>query len=53
MPCFWLHPCNTAEAMQDIVGGLKGESDSIGYLMIWFGLVGTAVGLSLSKDIAK
>lgn len=52
MPCFWVHPCNSAEAMCDILGGIEGEVSPVEYLMLWIGLVGSAVGLSLPKEIA-
>lgn len=51
MPCFWVHPCNTARAMCDILGGIKGETTPLEYLVIWTGLVGVTVGLSLPKDM--
>lgn len=53
VPCFWVHPCNSAEAMRKILGGMKGEVSPVEYLMLWIGLVGIAVGLSLPKEIVR
>ena len=51
IPCFWVHPCNSAEAMRNILGGFKQKASPIDYLMLWFGLVGSAVGLGLPKEM--
>ena len=51
MPCFWVHPCNTAEAMESYLKGIDREVSPVEYLMIWIGIVGAAVGLSLPKAI--
>lgn len=37
--------------MGNILGGLKGEVSPVEYLMLWIGLVGSAVGLSLPKEM--
>lgn len=50
VPAFFVHPCNTAEAMQDIVGGRSISVEA--YLQIWLGLVGGYVGLALPKGLA-
>lgn len=52
LPCFWVHPCNTAEAMSEILSSLTHEVSPEQYLMIWLGLVGSAVGLTLPKEMA-
>lgn len=51
IPCFWVHPCNSAEAMQNILGGIKGEVSPVKYMILWIGIVGSVVGLSLPKEI--
>ncbi|KAL4996846.1 hypothetical protein BDV10DRAFT_195624 [Aspergillus recurvatus] len=50
-PAFFVHPCNTADAMRDIASehGISPEA----YLIIWLGLVGTSVGLQLSSELFK
>lgn len=51
IPCFWVHPCNTAEAMRSITNGIEKQVTSLEYLMVWIGLVAAAVGLSLPKEL--
>ncbi len=51
MPCYWVHPCNTAVAMGEILRGLGRGISSLEYLMIWIGVVAGAVGLSLPRDM--
>ncbi|KAL5345573.1 hypothetical protein ACLOAV_009326 [Pseudogymnoascus australis] len=46
LPCFFMHPCNTKEAMEQFQAKL---SD---YLMIWLGIVGYYVGLQLPLAMA-
>lgn len=38
--------------MEEIISSLSGEGNAFDYLLAWIGLVGTAVGLTLPKDIA-
>lgn len=38
--------------MGEILGGINGEVTAFAYLLAWIGLVGSAVGLTLPKDIA-
>ena len=37
--------------MRNILGGVKEEVSPVEYLMLWIGLVGIAVGLSLPKEM--
>ena len=37
--------------MRNILGGIKEKVRPVEYLMLWIGLVGSAVGLSLPKEI--
>ena len=53
IPCFWVHPCNTAEAMKDMLKGIEREVSPAEYLMIWFGIVGASVGLSLPIEMVS
>ncbi|KAL5332890.1 hypothetical protein BJX70DRAFT_392628 [Aspergillus crustosus] len=48
-PAFFVHPCNTADAMKDIADG-HGISPEA-YLIIWLGLVGNCVRLQLPKEL--
>ncbi|KAL4808567.1 hypothetical protein BDV18DRAFT_101764 [Aspergillus unguis] len=48
-PAFFVHPCNTAEAMRDIASE-HGSSPEV-YLIIWLGLVGNCVRLQLPPEL--
>ena len=37
--------------MRNILGGIKQTASPLDYLMLWLGLVGSAVGLSLPKEM--
>lgn len=50
MPWYFIHPCNTAKAMEDIIG--TRQISELEYLLIWIGLIGGAVGLYLPKELA-
>lgn len=39
--------------MRDILGGVKGGVSPVEYLMLWIGLVASAVGLSLPTEIVS
>ena len=49
LPCFWVHPCNTAEAIGNHIQALGREVNPLEYFSIWLGVVGVVVGLSLPK----
>ena len=65
LPCFWVHPCNTAAVMAELIGPGSGEGPqqtalgrhggsektSLEYLILWFGVVGSAVGLNVSREV--
>ena len=51
MPAFFVHPCNTADAMAEIAG--KAVVTVEEYLQIWVGLVGRPVGFYLNSDFAS
>ncbi|KIW03373.1 uncharacterized protein PV09_05581 [Verruconis gallopava] len=45
LPSFFVHPCNTADALRHVGGGrLVSVSE---YLFLWMGIIAPAVGLSL------
>ncbi|KAL4975774.1 hypothetical protein BDW66DRAFT_160223 [Aspergillus desertorum] len=50
-PAFFVHPCNTTDAMRVIASehGISPEA----YLILWLGLVGNSVGLQLSSELFK
>lgn len=47
VPAFFIHPCQTKEAMENFDCPIKN------YLMIWIGLVGGCVGLSIPPEMAR
>ena len=51
IPCFFVHPCNTAEAMKEIIP--NSNISGLEYLLLWLGLVGTCVGLYLPRELAS
>jgi len=50
VPCFFIHPCNTAEAMKELLQSR--QVSGLEYLQLWVGLVGGCVGLYLPKELA-
>ncbi|BCS24723.1 ATG3/ATG10 family protein [Aspergillus puulaauensis] len=48
-PAFFVHPCNTADAMRDIASGHDINPET--YLIIWLGLVGNSVRLQLPSGL--
>lgn len=49
-PSFYIHPCNTADAMRELLQDRR--PSAVEYLMIWLGLVGACVGLHIPQEIA-
>ncbi|KAG4442280.1 hypothetical protein IFR05_002204 [Cadophora sp. M221] len=47
VPAFFIHPCQTKEAMENF------ECSMEEYLMVWIGLVGGCVGLSVPLEMAQ
>lgn len=50
-PVFFVHPCRTQEAMMDVLGARE-NVDAVEWLFIWFGIIGSAVGLSVPTELA-
>ncbi|KAA8652266.1 ATG3/ATG10 family protein [Aspergillus tanneri] len=50
-PTFFVHPCNTADAMRQIVGQQNITPEK--YLIAWLGLIGNHLGLHLPKELLK
>ncbi|KAL3457776.1 hypothetical protein BJX64DRAFT_292821 [Aspergillus heterothallicus] len=48
-PAFFVHPCNTADAMKDIASGRDLPPEA--YLIIWLGLVGNCLSLDLPSEL--
>ncbi|GAB7335169.1 hypothetical protein MBLNU13_g07000t2 [Cladosporium sp. NU13] len=55
-PAYFVHPCRTQEAMSPLLenAGPKAEPCSATqYLLLWFGVIGASVGLSVPISVAK
>ncbi|PLB46983.1 autophagy-related protein Atg10 [Aspergillus steynii IBT 23096] len=50
-PVFFVHPCNTADAMRQIAGHQDVTPET--YLVIWFGLIGNRLGLHLPSELFR
>lgn len=50
-PFFCVHPCNTPEALGEIIG--TRQVSPLEYMQIWLGLVGPAVGFHLHRAMGK
>lgn len=48
-PAYFVHPCNTAEAMREVIGSRI--VSPLEYLQIWIGQVGSCVGLYLPSQL--
>lgn len=51
MTAFFVHPCRTAEAMREITGDAETTPEK--YLMLWMGLIGQSVGLTVPMELAR
>ncbi|KAJ5443879.1 uncharacterized protein N7458_007751 [Penicillium daleae] len=48
-PAFFVHPCNTADAMAQVADGQSVTTGT--YLLIWLGLVGQSVNLHVPREL--
>lgn len=57
MPAYFVHPCRTQNVMGPLLEGGGdcefGARDSVEYLMLWLGVIGASVGLSVPMRVAK
>ena len=49
LPAFFVHPRNTAEALQEV--GLHKDTSPEAYLLLWLGLIGTVVNLHVPSKL--
>lgn len=49
-PAFFVHPCNTAEAMKSVA--LNADVQLEEYMLLWFGIVGGCAGLNVPPTLA-
>lgn len=50
LPVYFVHPCHTADAMRASFEG--SEVKPLEYMMLWFGIIGTSVGITLPTEVA-
>ncbi|KAI7084390.1 hypothetical protein KC356_g6788 [Hortaea werneckii] len=50
-PAYFVHPCLTQDSMRAVMAGRRVSGAE--YLAIWFGIVGSTVGLSLPVSLAR
>ena len=49
LPAFFIHPCNTHEAMVSVHDGQSLSAEE--YLIVWLGLIGSSVGLHVPSKL--
>ena len=49
LPAFFIHPCNTAEALREV--GLHKDVGPEEYILLWLGLIGTGVNLHVPSKL--
>ncbi|KAI5358861.1 putative ubiquitin-like-conjugating enzyme Atg3/Atg10 [Septoria linicola] len=50
-PVYFIHPCRTQEAVRVVLG--PKHVDGLNWLMVWFGVIGTTVGLNVPVKVAE
>lgn len=56
VPAYFVHPCRTQEALAPLLGpasSKSGERGGLKYLLFWFGMIGSSVGLSVPVHVAR
>jgi ubiquitin-like-conjugating enzyme ATG10 len=56
VPAYFVHPCRTQEAMSPLLSNAEPDAhsrDGTRYLLLWFGVIGASVGLSVPISVAK
>ena len=56
MPAYFVHPCRTQEALAPLLGDMSdniGFEPAVEYLLLWFGVIGASVGLSVPVKTAR
>ena len=49
LTAYFIHPCRTADSLRASYTG--NQVSLMGYLMLWFGVIGTSVGLALPMTV--
>lgn len=50
LPTYFVHPCRTADAL--LASSEKKQVSPMDYMMLWFGIIGISVGLTLPIETA-
>lgn len=56
IPAYFVHPCRTQEAMSPLLEYASRDAkpcSGMQYLLLWFGVIGASVGLSVPIGVAK
>lgn len=56
VPAYFVHPCRTQEALAPFLEDPKSDGSArtaLDYLMLWFGVIGASVGLSVPVNVAR
>lgn len=56
IPAYFVHPCRTQEALTPFLGETQSRATdrkALEYLMLWFGVIGASVGLSVPVNVAR
>jgi ubiquitin-like-conjugating enzyme ATG10 len=56
VPAYFVHPCRTQEAMSPLLDRVRTDASPCNrtdYLLLWFGVIGASVGLSVPVSVAK
>lgn len=51
LPAYFVHPCRTQDAMLAVTGGKEVTLER--YFLLWLGVIGSSVGLSLPVEVAR
>jgi ubiquitin-like-conjugating enzyme ATG10 len=56
VPAYFVHPCRTQEALSPLLDSASSNAklcNGTRYLLLWFGVIGASVGLSVPISVAK
>lgn len=56
IPAYFVHPCRTQEVLSPLLDSASSDAkpwSGMQYLLLWFGVIGASVGLSVPIGVAK
>ena len=56
VPAYFVHPCRTQEAMSPLLDSVRTDASpckGTDYLLLWLGVIGASVGLTVPISVAK